>query len=331
MARAYLRQQERRGALREDVLGEDTDDLAMDAVAALFERDEQGRFPELRRYFEGRVGADVDPDALEEDLRRLVSSAVTDWLFEAYRAADRSLSNLIRALKRAVTSRNDARLRRRGRTLWVEGRRPASAGRGADAARNGDHTWAGAQPDRARPGRPMPMETLEARLTGAVAANPSTGALLGVAMKALRAHPDYEAAYPLTRLAQVMRAARIRVQAVTEHDETVSPDAPLLRTDELTTLIEQVLAEVREEKRSTYVDSGPLDEETYAAYFRALRDRLDARFVPPGDPTMTHYDALSAHRSGLSQDTYRTEHRARFEYLDQCVREALIDRLQDVV
>jgi len=313
MAHAYLRQQRQAGALREDLLGEDVEDLAMDAIAGLFERDERGRFPELRRYFSDRSLTDASPAAVEEDLRRLVLSAVTDWLFEAYRAADRSLSNLIRNLKRVLNAREDVCVHRRGKTLWV------------------DCQLTGADRDEGQ-GRPMPMDVLEAYLTGAVAEKPSTGELAEVALETLRDHPDYEAAVPLTRLAQVMRAARTRVQAVTEHEAPVSiPDHPLLQTDELESLLERVLAEVRDEKRATYVGAGTVDEETYAAYFRALRDRLDARFVPPGDPEMTHFDALSAHLPGLSRETYRAAHRARFEYLDQQVREALVDHLQEVV
>jgi len=340
MACAYLRQQRQTGALREDVLGTDVEDLAMDAIAGLFERDEQGQFPELRRYFSDRELGSARPESLEEDLRRLVLSAATDWLFEAYRAADRSLSNLIRALKRALSSRRDAHLRRRGQTLWIEIQTGAAVGDERATDRDGEDPSDSADtpPDEEDgradhwSGRPMPMETLEARLTGAVADAPSTGDLLDVAIEALRAHPNHAASYPLTRLAQVMRSARTRVQAVTEHEEPVStPDHPLLQTGELEPLIERVLTEVREDKQSTYVGTGKVDEDTYGAYFRALRDRIEARFVPPGDPEMTHFDALSAHLPGLSRETYRTVHRARFEYLDQCVREALVDRLQEVV
>ena len=49
------------------------------------------------------------------------------------------------------------------------------------------------------------------------------------------------------------------------------------------------------EKRSTYVDDGTLDEQTCAAYFRALRDRFEDRSVPAGDAELTHHDALATH------------------------------------
>lgn len=323
IARAYLHQHRRTGALREDVLGEDVGDLAMDAIAGLFERNDQGRFPELRRYFrDASCGAfppeDQDEHDLERALRRLVHSAVADWLFEAYRAADRSLSNQIRSLKRALGNREDAHLQRRGKAQWMEvTEEPSSA----------------FQDLRPRePGRPMPLETLEAYLTGAVAEASSTGDLLEVAIETLRAHPDYEAAYPLTRLAQAMRAARTRVQAVTDYSApTTDPDRPLLKEEEIRRYIKKSLSALRGEKRMTYVGEGKIDEDTYAAYFRALRDRLGARFVPPGDPEMTHYDALAEHLPGLEKEEYRDEHRSRFEYLERQARQVLVDRLQEVV
>lgn len=176
--------------------GEDIGDLAMDAIAGLFERDDQGRFPDLRRFFDGQVDADQSDRAVVEDLRRLVQSTVTDWLFEAYRAADRSLSNQLRALKRAVSQREDVHLRRRGTVQWLE------VIDGSDASeRDGPEGWGSR-----RSGRPMPLETLEAHLTGEVADAGSTVDLLGKAIDTLLAHPDYESAYPLTRIAQAMRA-----------------------------------------------------------------------------------------------------------------------------
>lgn len=318
MACAYLRQQKTTGGLHEDLLGEDVDDLAMDAIAGLFERDEQGRFPELHRYFADRDLNGMSAADAEAVLRRLVMGAVTDGLFEAYRAADRSLSNLIHNLKRVLDDRPHVELRRRGQTLWVEGRPGADSRAGEAAGRE--------------PGRAMPMDTLEAHLTGTVEDDPTTGELLDEAIETLRAHPTYRAAYPLTRLAQVMRAARVRVQAVTDHAAPVSqPDAPLLRNGEIEEAIVESLREMREEKRSTYVASGKVEEDTYAAYFRALHDRLVDRFVTPGDERMTHYEVLSNHVADLSRAEYRTQHRSRFEYLEQCAREVLADRLREVV
>ena len=322
MARAYLLQQQQTGGLREDVLGEDIDDLAMDAIAGLFERDGRRQFPELQRYFADRDLTTASPTELERALRQLVLGTVSDWLFEAYRAADRSLSNLIRALKRAADDHPEVALTRRGQTLWLQVRTegPSSSRREEQVERESSR------------GRRMPLETLEAHLTGEVADDPSTPELLDEAVAALRAHPVYEAAYPLTRFAQALRAAQVRVRSVTEHSSGISyPDDPLFRAEEIEEEIERSLRVVRDEKRSTYVRDATLDEKTYAAYFRALRDRLEARFVPPGDADLTHHDALAAHLDGLSKEQYREEHRARFEYLDRCVREVLVDRLQEVV
>lgn len=315
MACAYLRRQQRTGALREDVLGEDVDDLALDAISDLFARDADGQFPELQRYFTDRdLSASASPTA-HHALRRLVMGTVTDWLFEAYRTADRSLSNAIRALKRVARSHDTAVLTRRGGTRWLEATPRDEA---TDAA-----------PTSAR-GRLMPMETLEAHLTGALADNPTTEDLLNRALTALEAHPDYESGYPLTRLAQVLRAARVRVQAVTEHRAPVTyPHDPLFRAEEVEAAIERVIAALRSEKRPTYVENGPLDASTYVAYIQALRTRLQSRFVSREDAALPQHEALALHLDNLSREQYRATHRSRFEYLNRCARERLVERLQE--
>lgn len=330
IARAALRQKKRAGFLREDVLGEDLTDLAVDAIAELFERDEKGQFPELQRYFGGQVAPGRSEGPLTEDLRRLVQSAVTDWLFEAYRAADRSLSNQIRALKRAVDQREDLRLHRRGKVQWIESLCRTNSPQ--SDPRSGPQSGEKTARTRRHPGRPMPLEALEAHLTGEVEAASSAGDLLEKAINTLQAHPDYEAAYPLTRLAQAMRAARARVQSVTEHSgPVVHPDRPVLRPEETQACIQNTLSALQSEKRPTYVGEGKISEETYSAYFAALQERLEARFVPPADPELTHHGALMEHLSGLSKETYRDQHRARFEYLLRQAREALVARLQAIV
>lgn len=380
MARAYLRMRMRSGSLRTDVLGGKVEDLALDAIAGLFERDERGRFPELRRYFwsqfggEGNIQEDVlqeqlsaaEEGWLESALRRLVWSATGDWLFEAYRVADRPLSNQIRALKRAVKESGGTILDEREGEAWIvveTEKRPVESS------------------------RQMPIETMEACLAGAVAEAGSTGDLLRRAVRALRSHRTYENAYPVTRLAQAMRAARAEVQSASgiaaEHTGSTSgPKAPPVKTREVEAMIDKCVDGLREEKRSSYVESGKVSGETYRAYIQALGDRLRAKFLPrdaarddgknrsvednrPDDESpepdsdenaygeaesgvlerpppnrssfdlpredLTHYEALSRHLGGLSKTTYREKHRSRFEYLFQEAEGRLTRRLRAAV
>lgn len=340
MARAYLYKQDRMDGLRTDVLGDDTGDLALDAIADLFERDEQGRFPELRRYFQGyferedtlqQLVSDAKEAEIRSALRQLVWSAVGDWLLEAYRAADRSLSNQIRALKRAAEESAETTLTKRKGKPWVvvEVNKKSSP----------------------EAGRLMPIETMEACLAGAVAEATSTGDLLHRAVLALRTYQVYEAAYPVTLLAQAMRGARAQVQSVTEHAGAADDTGrSVLRAGEVETMIEECLEALREEKRSTYIGEDKIDEVTYRAYLRALGDRLRAKFVPREESActlarrntedsteeetpydLTHYEALARHLEDLSKETYRAEHRAKFEYLFQEAEDRLTSQLREAV
>ena len=341
MACAYLRQKQQSGRLRADVLGEDVEDLAIDAIAGLFEQSDDGQFPELQRYFADEEVTEMSPSALEREFRRLVMGTVTDWRFEAYRTADRSLSNLLRVLKRVAKKRKDVRLQRRGGRLWLlpeTGSPPddtktssSSVGTSSASAASVNGTTAEGSSPEERAGssaRRMPMDVLESHLTGAVAEASSTADLLSAAVRTLRRHPTYDVGYPLTKLAQVIRSAQVRVQAVTDHESPVStPSSPPLRPEETEEFLEQCIEEIREAKRSTYVETGKVEAATYRAYICALRTRLRARFVPKTED-YTHYEALSAHLSSLSKEEYREVHRARFEYLVRQAEEKLTEHLR---
>ena len=320
IAAAYLRHRQRTGHLHRDLLTEPVGDLAFDALGDLFARDAHGRFMELRGYFatgDERAAEEVraaTEATLERRLRGLVLSAVSDWLFATYRTADRSLARLIRRLKRVAGEMGGARLERRGRTLWVVAAGEEDGG--------GGHL--------------LPPETLEARVAGAVAASTCTRDLLEAALCALRRGSGCQAAYPLTGLAQVLRAAETRVGAATAATEvypttTTSGEAegraaraPLLRPEEARGLIAQSVEAVRAAKAAHYVQRQGLDAQAYQAYFAAIADRLRAQFVPPGDPELTQQAALERHL-GCGRAAYRAEHRAQLEYLARLTRTHFVE------
>jgi hypothetical protein len=306
MARARLHQRRRAGRLDMSILPGSVDDLAMDCIAGLFERTDDGTFPELQQYF-----SDDDLDALDDtevasQLRRLVFGAVGDRIFECYRAADPSLGRIIRTVKRTVRASDTATLQRRYGTLHV-------------VVNNGSLT---AQ-------RLMSAARMEALLAPHVADSTCTRDLVRAGLQTVReqaAHPPH---YPVSRLAQAIRGATVRVS----DPEPSERDVVTLRTgrfrpETLQRMLQDAVREVRKAKRSGYVDGGKLASATYAAYFRAIETYLDAQFVPPDRPWIRHHDALAEEINGLTRDAYRDEHRSVFEYLLRQTRDAFLGRVR---
>lgn len=305
IARAYLLRKRRRGK-RFGLLDLDLDDLAMDGVANLFERDARGHFVQLRRYYEQVDWRELDEDELFETTRRLVFSKVNDRLFQAYREADPSLARILRNVKRTVRSEHALRLVRRpdGRA-WLEL---------ADAV--GQAT--------ARP--VMPPELLEAYLTPHVRAGVTLRTLLGAVREVLEEQRQYRPAVPLTPLARVLRDAMGRVQLPVAEER---PESARFRPPEVRQAVESSVTQMESAMRSSYVKPEKMTERTYRLYFRAIRERLLAHFVEGDDHDVTNYRVLAVHLRGLSYESYRSRHRAVFEYLSRRTRTHFLDQLRD--
>ena len=75
------------------------DDLAADFVADIFQRDENGYYPLLTRYFSGIDLHEASEEIVLSELRRLVVSKVRDNLYRYQKSNDPGLHKIIRGLK----------------------------------------------------------------------------------------------------------------------------------------------------------------------------------------------------------------------------------------
>ena len=94
-------------------------DLALDAISDLFERDVEGRFIRLIRYFEDQDYRSCDERELWTLNRRLIAGTVSDALFRNYRESDPSLARIIRNLKRGIQQSDVLGLPGWDKLLWL--------------------------------------------------------------------------------------------------------------------------------------------------------------------------------------------------------------------
>jgi len=306
MACAYLRTRQQAGRLDMRILPGSLDDLALDCIADLFERAPDGSFPELQRYFEEIDIEAMDPPAALAALRRLVFSAAGDRLFACYRAADPSLGRVIRTVKRTVREMDDARLRRLAGRLHVCGLEVRSISQAL----------------------PLSPERLEALLTTHVADSTCTRDLVRASVSVLRDTAS-TFQYPVSRLAQAIRGATVRVgDADAGAPEVVEVRSEGFRKEELQRFLQRSVTEVQRAKRSSYVSTGKLEASRYEAYFDAIATYLCAQYIPPGRPSLTHYEALQEHLD-VTRTDYRDAHRHVFEYLLRQVRAAFVEKARE--
>lgn len=302
----YLRQKIRRGNLQPDRFGMSLEDLALDSIADLFERDAAGRFMRLADYLETISWHTLSQEDLEIGLRRFVFSKVNEGLFRRYREADPVLAKIIRNIKANIGRKGIAHLERRQNRWWI-----------VVGEENGSHQFL-----------PMaPPEVLQAFLVSYLRRSSSIQSAIDGFIDFVRVHPHYCNSYALVGFAQAVRWALCRVG----YDEYIGRDGEeceLFRAAEVRQAIHRTIREVAAEKRQTYLKESKVDQQTYSAYFKAVGDILAAEFVNDAAPVESFYDALTVYLPGLTRNGYRYEHRNRLEYLAKLSRVVLIQNLR---
>lgn len=311
-ALAYLINKARRGRLQLDLLGLSLDDLALDSIAELFMRDDEGAFPVLREYFDATRCPTQTERELEVALRRLVFSKVNESLFRRYREADPNLGKIIRNIKDAIASNPRLRQVQRGNRDCVQVVPP-------------DHAVGGAAPAPAAPSlglRPQerptiaPQDVIEAYFSSKLDWRHQVRDLTTQLVEFFEQHPCYTSEYPLVNLAMAMRAAFANVVEVDTADDRGEATFLPFEVEEA---IHGATKRVEEDKRSWYVDQGKVNAPTYKAYFAAIRTTMEGQYVCAAGIT-SNYEILTQYLPGLSKTTYQQEHRNVLEYMAKLAR-----------
>lgn len=305
MALAYLLRKIRRGGLFVSLFGVTVEDLALDSIAELFQRDEDGRFPVLNTYFGNRED-EVSGTSLEIALRRLVFSKVNESLFRRYHEADPNLARIIRNVKDAAKTAPRLQVARHNHASWL-------------IVQDGD-----AEPEATRSpaSRPLaPPEVLETFFTARLAQHDRVHEMVYAFPDFVRAYPQYTNGYPLAAVAQILRRAYMRIGEV---GEAVSSTAPAAYTLDVQHVIRTVTERLEHQKRSSYVERGKVQSTVYTSYFVAIRAILESQYVnDTGDES--YYAVLTRCLPGVSEQDYMRRHRNILEYLVKVARGQVLE------
>ena len=304
MARSYLRHKARLGSLKAEHFGLSIDDLAIDSSAELFQRDEDGRYVELRQYFESIHWMELDDAGVEIALRRIVFSKVSEALFRRFRENDPNLGKVIRNIKDAARSLPDVGLERIAGQLWLVfgsnerlgSEKPAAAG-----------------------------EVLEAHVTAALGSGGRTQDAVRAVAAFFEAHTHYRSGFPVSGLGKIVRSAYIRLGQALVEEEPSRESA--YSTTEVADAIDAATAEIRRQFLTTYVERKKVDEHTFQLYVRAVRDIIELEYVHDASSNYSHFDVLASHEPSLSDREYREHHRNRIEYMVKTARARLAEFL----
>jgi len=304
IACVYLRRKAFGGRLNPDQFGISLDDLALDCIADLFQRDRNGSFTRLVGYYSFVNISDISEEVLQGQTRRLVFSEVNQRLFRLYRESDPSLGKIIRNIKSAAKYFESFILDRRGDELWLcaPGEVPVNENRPT-----------------------LSPEIAEICLGARLPANASLKKFLEALAEILHEEDDYQPAFPLVGLALIIRSAFSRLQ-----DDTArlsGDEHPFTGTD-IQQMILSSIDSVMKRMHPSYVGRKKLDASAYEYHFLAIRDVLVAQFVHDDGFDLSFFEHLHNHIKDLTPTDYQSHHRVYLEYLSKLTRRELLDALK---
>lgn len=294
----------KRGHLNLALLGLTLDDLALDCIADLFQREEDGRFTQIVTYFQSRDWERLDECDLNTALRRLIFSQVNEGLFRRYREADSGLAKIIRNIKIAAKADRSITLERHGREQWL-------VVRSAESSRASLPTISG--------------DMVEACLASTLEYNDSIPQAVEAVRSLLEREDEFAGGYPVTGLAQAVRAAYSYIHTPLVDN---SDDEKPFMSSEIARIIRESAREIEQSKRDTYVASGKVTESLYSNYFRAVIDALRSEFVSGSEPVDSYFTALAGYIPNLTSDEYASDHRNVLEYLVKLTRGRLLSYMR---
>lgn len=306
MAALYLHRRASSGSLHPAFFGLTVEDLTIDCVGPLFERDVRGRFPQLVTYYERLSWESLSDEELTAHTRRLVFSKVHQQLARLYKETDPSLEKILRNLRNAIRAHPQLNEDRRGGELWVQ-----AAGETA----------------RQRHLPEMPWEYLEGHLIATLSGSiPLRQVVIHVA-EILQDQRVYRKSFPLTTLALLVRTAFSRI------GDTVAPEPPeqsaRLQQGEIERAIAESVRAVSATKRATYVGKGKVRGDTYRAYGAAMAAILRGEFIENDGHPDAYVRYLAQELPGLTPKRYQRDHRCHLEYLVKLARNELLARMRD--
>ncbi len=296
LAYGYLQAKVHRGKFDPSYFGVSLEDIALDCVAPLFRRGDDGRFTKLVNYFSPLDLATLTDAELVGATRRLVFSKVNEELVRLYKESDPSLSMVIRSIKYALKYSHRLIPVVRSNEYWIQ------------------------IPD-SRPEEDvlpvMPAEILETALLARLERRTDFRHILGLVAEVLSNQDLYQKQYSLVGAAVVIRSLMVR--SYWNPTETEG-DGEQFMPGEIDRFIRESIQRTKSSLTRSYLEKGKLSASLFESYFNTVSDILEAEFISNDGMELTYFESLQRHLTDLHQEEYLSRHRIYLEYLVKLTR-----------
>lgn len=325
------------------------DDLALDCVAGLFMRNDEGEFIQFRKYFLQNTTCLEQMDDVEilVLLRRLVIKKTKQELSRIFKERDPEGAKIVRNIKVAIKSSADFQsFREMGREYIytvgsLDGKRRTNGmhghvsngtnGAAKNGVSNGNGKLNGALREFLRKSKPtIPEKSLRGEYLSEFCPKDPVSAGLRKMLEVVQEDERYQNFLPLDMVARIMRITNLemaRDRLVSQFTDTSPLDDLKLKEIEKRKFI--VLDRIQKKIQSQYVSTGKISQEKGDVYYKALAEILDD--ISQGKKYDSYFKHLKRYMPELSQRAYRSQERTIFEYLGKLIKKWFREELLELL
>lgn len=320
------------------------EDLAMDCIAGLFMRNDQGEFIQLKKYFGHNANnlEQLDDVEIMVLLRRLVIKKTKQELSRIFKERDPEGAKLVRNIKVAIKSASDfASFKEMGREFIyldnTNGKCPHNGipNNGSNGehhlhlnSNNGNGKLNTAYLRKHQP--TIPEKSLRGEYLNLFCPKDPVSTSIRKMLYVVKNDERYQNFLPIDMISRIMRHTNMEMvrDRLNSQGQNSSPiDDLKLKEIEKRKLL--VLKKIKEKIQNQYVNANKISEKKGLIYYNALCDILED--ISQGKKYDSYFRHLKRYMPHLTQKEYRTQERTIFEYLGKLIkkwfREYLVELL----
>ncbi len=323
------------------------EDLALDCVAGLFMRNEDGEFIQFRKYFQNNAPnlPELDDVEILVLLRRLVIKKTKQELSRIFKERDPEGAKIVRNIKVAIKSSTEFEtFREMGREyIYTLNGINDNANNSTDASdigsTNGTIEAMQLEEDLSndafkeflRKTQPsIPEGSLRGEYLNVFCPKDPVSAGIRKMLCVVREDERYQNYLPLDMVARIMRNTNlemVRDRLAAQFTDTSPLDD--LKLKEIEKRKQAVLGRIQIKIQGQYVNTQKISPEKGEIYYKALCEILDD--ISQGKKYDSYIKHLKRYMPALSQKAYRSQERTIFEYLGKLIKKWFRETLMELL
>lgn len=312
------------------------EDLAMDCIAGLFMRNNEGEFIQLKKYFWHNTSnlEKLDDVEILILLRRLVIKKTKQELSRIFKERDPEGAKIIRNIKVAIKSVSDFdSFKEMGREyIFLNDKNGKGSNNGSNGrASNSNNGRKKPNYTYLRKNQPtIPEKSLRGEYLNLFCPKDPVSAGIRKMLTVVKNDKRYQNCLPIDMIARIMRHTNLQMVRDRLSSE-VQDSSPLddLKLKEIEKRKLVVLKKIKNKIQNQYVKTDKISAKKGDVYYKALCDILED--ISQGKKYDSYFRHLKRYLPVLTQKEYRTQERTIFEYLGKLIKKWFRESLMELL